>query len=220
MARGSWSRCSRRVFMLAAGRCAAWGDATTNSKAGATRKPREIVSTAIDCRLQVTGSVLAAGRARHVHGSGFSHHTWRQPVRRDPQPACEEPGALPLPLTPEALETEGVVAVRPHYAPKAEQRLPAVAGLTGVTRALRLVGSSERHLDPPRAWSQGPVTAQVIRRSFASCDARLIAGATSTRASAQLRHHIGVDLPGCRRGPVTLHHVAAGAGLFILDSYA
>ena len=39
--------------------------------------------------------------------------------------------------------------------------------LAGVAGALRLVGSGKRHLDPPHLWCEGPLTAQVIRQTFA-----------------------------------------------------
>ena len=64
MARGSWSRCSRRVFMLAAGRCAAESDMVTDSNPGATQNVKELASTAVDCSLQVIVIVLATGRPR------------------------------------------------------------------------------------------------------------------------------------------------------------
>jgi hypothetical protein len=84
--------------------------------------------------------------------------------RRRGQP----PGALPLALTPVTLEAEGMVPVGTDRASVAETGLPFVAGLAGVTYALRFVGSSERHVNPQQSSCQAPVTAQVIRWMFAS----------------------------------------------------
>ena len=80
----------------------------------------------------------------------------------------QTPRPLPLPFAPVALEAERVVPVRTDRASIAESGLPVAAGLADLAGTLRLVGSGERHLDPPQQWSQRPLTAQVIRQTFAS----------------------------------------------------